>query len=385
MRQREDLVFSMAEYGRRLASLRRAMARRELEAMIVTIPENLCYLTGYQTPGYYWFQALVVPLEAEPFFVTRRLEDSNVQVRTWVSQSFPYDDFENPPLELAKRIEEQDLGKARIGYERHSYFFRASEQDTCMKALPDAEFVDAYGIIEQLRLVKSAEEIEVMRRAARTTEAGMQAGIDAISAGVTENDVAAEIQWAMTKAGSEYPAIAPFVASGWRGSIGHATWEGRRIEPNEAVFLEVGGCVARYHTAMMRTVFVGDAPEVVRRAEAVVRDAMDATMAAIKPGVPAQEVDRIARKVIREGAPDSAQASRTGYSIGLAFAPDWGEGHILSLLEGQEQPLEENMTFHLIPWVQVPGMAGVGLSETVRVTATGCESLFDFPRQVFIR
>lgn len=385
MRQREDLVFSMAEYGRRLASLRRAMARRELEAMIVTIPENLCYLTGYQTPGYYWFQALVVPLEAEPFFVTRRLEDSNVQVRTWVSQSFPYDDFENPPLELAKRIEEQDLGKARIGYERHSYFFRASEQDTCMKALPDAEFVDAYGIIEQLRLVKSAEEIEVMRRAARTTEAGMQAGIDAISAGVTENDVAAEIQWTMTKAGSEYPAIAPFVASGWRGSIGHATWEGRRIEPNEAVFLEVGGCVAHYHTAMMRTVFVGDAPEVVRRAEAVVRDAMDATMAAIKPGVPAQEVDRIARKVIREGAPDSAQASRTGYSIGLAFAPDWGEGHILSLLEGQEQPLEENMTFHLIPWVQVPGMAGVGLSETVRVTATGCESLFDFPRQVFIR
>src|SRR5690625_1159684 len=385
MRQRDDLVFSMAEYGRRLASLRRSMARRELDAMIVTIPENLCYLTGYQTPGYYWFQALVVPLEGEPFFVTRRLEDSNVHVRTWVALSFPYDDFENPPLELAKRIEEQELGGSRIGYERHSYFFRASEQDICKGNLPNADFVDAYGIIEELRLVKSAEEIEVMQRAARTTEAGMQAGIDAVALGANENDVAAEIQWAMTKAGSEYPAIAPFVASGWRGSIGHATWEGRRIEPNEAVFLEVGGCVARYHTAMMRTVFVGDIPEVVSRAEAVVREAMQATMAAIKPGVPAQDVDRIARKVIRDGAPDSAQASRTGYSIGIAFAPDWGEGHILSLLEGQEQPLEENMTFHLLPWVQVPGMAGVGLSETVRVTADGCECFSDFPRQVFCK
>ena len=385
MRQREDLVFTMAEYNRRMTALRRAMVRRELDAMIVTIPENLCYLTGYQTPGYYWFQALVVPLEGSPFFVTRRLEDSNVQVRTWVSQSFPYDDFEQPPLELARRIQDQELDKGRIGYERHSYFFRASEQDICFANLPDAELVDAYGIVEELRLVKSAEEIEVMRQAARTTEAGMQAGIDAISAGATENDVAAEIQWAMTRAGSEYPAIAPFVASGWRGSIGHATWEGRRIEPNEAVFLEVGGCVARYHAAMMRTVFVGDAPDAVRRAEAVVRDAMQATMDAIKPGVPAQEVDRIARAVIREGAPDSTQASRTGYSIGLAFAPDWGEGHILSLLEGQEQVLEENMTFHLIPWVQVPGMAGVGISETVRVTADGCESLFDFPGQVFVK
>ena len=385
MRQREDLVFTMAEYVRRLATLRRAMARRELDALIVTTPENLCYLTGYHTPGYYWFQALVVPLEGEVFFVTRRLEDSNVQTYTWVSSSFPYDDFESPALELARRIDEQGLGEGRLGYERHSYFFRASEQDVCCEALPNATFVDAYGIVEDLRLVKSDDEIEVMRQSARTTEAGMQAGIDAISAGATENDVAAEIQWAMTKAGSEYPAIAPFIASGWRGSIGHATWMGRRIEPNEAVFLEVGGCIARYHTAMMRTVFVGDAPDAVRRAEAVVRDAMRATMETIKPGVPAQEVDRVARAVIREGAPDSAQSSRTGYSIGLAFAPDWGEGHILSLLEGQERLLEENMTFHLIPWVQVPGMAGVGLSETVRVTADGCESLFDFPRQVFVK
>src|SRR5690625_548678 len=118
MRQREDLVFTMAEYNRRMTALRRAMVRRELDAMIVTIPENLCYLTGYQTPGYYWFQALVVPVEGEAFFVTRRLEDSNVDTRTWVSLSFPYDDFEDPPLALARRMQKQGLDGARIGYER---------------------------------------------------------------------------------------------------------------------------------------------------------------------------------------------------------------------------------------------------------------------------
>ena len=385
MRARDDLVFSMAEFNRRLGALRTAMAGRGLDALIVTTPENLFYLTGYQTPGYYWFQALVVPLDGECFMVTRQLEDSNVQTRTWISESHPYQDTEDPPLALARTIESFELATATIGYERHSYFFRATEQDGCFGALPNTRFVDASGLVEALRLVKSDDEIAVMRKAATATEAGMQAGIDATAAGVSENDVAAEMQWAMTKAGGEYPGLAPFVASGWRGAIGHASWEGRTIQEGEAVFLEIGGCVHRYHTAMMRTVIVGEASPAVREAEQLVLEAMAGTMETIKPGVPAGEVDRVARRIIAAGSAGATQSSRSGYSIGIAFAPDWGEGHILSLLDGHERALEENMTFHLIPWVQVPGIAGVGISETVRVTADGCESFHGFPRQVFVK
>lgn len=385
MRQRDDLAFTMAEYGDRLARLRAEMTRREVDALVVTTPENLCYLTGYQTPGYYWFQALVVPLAGEAFMVTRQLEDSNVQTRTWISESHPYRDHEHPQGRLAETMRRFGLGAARVGYERHCWFFRATEQDALFAALPDARFVDCSGIVEAMRVVKSEAEIATMRRAARTTEAGMRAGIAAVAAGVSENDVAAEMQAVMTRAGSEYPAIAPFVASGWRGAVGHATWEGRVIEPGDTVFLELGGCVHRYHTAMMRTVVVGEPAPIVRDAERVVREAMAATMAAIRPGAVASAVDEVARAVIARGAEGTTQAARSGYSIGLAFAPDWGEGHILSLMGGQDRALEENMTFHLIPWVQVPGMAGVGLSETVRVTATGCESLFGFERQVFVR
>ncbi len=382
---RDDLVFSMKEYADRLDRLRRTMAERHVDAFIVTTPENMFYLTGYQTPGYYWFQALVVPLEGEAFMVTRQLEDSNVQTRTWISESHPYQDHEDPPAALARTMIWFGLGQAAIGYERNCYFFRATEQEALFNSLPDARFVDLSGTVEAMRLVKSPAEIELMRRAAKTTEAGMRAGIDAVAAGVSENDIAADMQAAMTRAGSEYPAIAPFVASGWRGAVGHATWEGRIIEHGDVVFLELGGCIHRYHTAMMRTVVVGKAPPEVIEAEALVRDAMAATMDAIRPGVPAHEVDRVARSVISRGAAGATQAARSGYSIGIAFAPDWGEGHILSLMAGHNTPLEENMTFHLIPWVQVPGIAGVGLSETVRVTDSGCESLFSFDRRVFVR
>ncbi len=378
-----ELVFPMAEYERRLRTLRALMEQRGMDAVILTMPHDLFYLTGYQTPGYYWFQALVVPLEQEPFMVTRRLELSNISARTWIKESRPYHDFDNPPRVLADAIAEFGLANARLGYDRDAYFFRAFEQETVKATLPSATFINCTGIVEQLRVVKSDAEIIKMEQAARTTEAGMRAGIEAVAVGVSENDIAAAIYHAMLRAGSEWPALAPFVASGWRGALGHATWERRVIEKADCVFLEVSGCYHRYHAAMMRTVTVGETPKPILEAEKVCREAMDATMAAIRPGVPASAIDTIARKVIAAGAPNAEQASRTGYSIGIGFPPDWGEGHILSMVKGHDRPLERNMTFHLIPWVQVRGHGGVGLTETIVVTETGCRSLFNLERRVF--
>ena len=121
----------------------------------------------------------------------------------------------------------------------------------------------------------------------------------------------------------------------------------------------------------------------MREAERIVVAAVEASMAAMKPGVPAGEVDAVNRAILADNRFGAVQATRSAYSIGIAFAPDWGEGHILSILPGEECPLEENMTFHLIPWIQVHGRAGIGISETVRVTPTGAESFFTFERKIF--
>src|SRR5690606_8502191 len=92
MRQRDDMTFPFSEYMRRLDELRARMAKRLLDAVVISDPENLMYLTDYQTTGYSFFQALVVPLEKEPFMITRRLEESNVHARTWVEITRPYPD-----------------------------------------------------------------------------------------------------------------------------------------------------------------------------------------------------------------------------------------------------------------------------------------------------
>ncbi|ANC29760.1 ectoine hydrolase [Isoptericola dokdonensis] len=377
MRQRDDMTFPFSEYERRLAELRGRMADRLLDAVVISDPENLMYLTDYQTTGYSFFQALVVPLSDEPFMITRAMEESNVHARTWVELTRPYPDTGDAIQGLVHALREFGLHTKDIGYERNSYYFPAYHQDYVHTALTDGRLVDCFGIVEEGRICKSEHEIEVMRRAARATEVGMRAGIEACAAGVTENDVAAEISAAMFRAGGEFPAVMPYVTSGPRTMIGHATWEGRVVQPGEHVFLEVGGCFRRYHTAMMRTVVLDELSPSMAVAQERMKLALREVEAAIRPGLTVSDADNIVRSIITDNGVGARLITRSGYSIGIAFPPSWDEGYIASLNQGNPAILREGMTFHIIPWMWgVDGDKTVGISDTVHVTARGCESFF---------
>jgi Xaa-Pro dipeptidase len=385
MRQRDDLAFPMLEYERRLHELRQRMEQRDIEVMLTTTPENITYLTGFESPGHWYFQGLLVPLEGEPVMVPRLSEDTGVQALSWIEISRAYQDFEHPMDILRDTLLEFDFHNKRTGYEKDCWFFTAAQQERLFASCPATNFIDCSGIIEEARLVKSDFEVEMIRKAARTAEAGMRAGIEAVEAGVTENDIAAEILYAMTKAGSEWPSIVPFVASGERGAIVHATWAGRTIQPGDIILLEVGGCLKRYHAAMMRTGFVGEPNKQAREAEKVVQEAVNLALETIKPGLTAGQVDAVSRQFIAKSSFGGVQASRSAYSIGIAVPPDWGEGHILSMQPNNPHVLQTNMVFHLLPWVQIPGKGGVSFSETIRVTQDGCETLTNFERKLFVK
>lgn len=378
MKKRDDMTFPIAEYERRLKELRDRMARRLLDAVIISDPENLFYLTDYQTTGYSFFQALVVPLDDEPFMITREMEESNIFARTWVELSRPYSDTGDAIQMLIQSLREFGLADKVIGYERNSYFLPAYQQDRFRTSFNTGRMMDCFGIVEQGRVRKSPVEIEVMYKAAVATEAGIRAGFEACEAGVTENDVAAAISAAMFRAGGEFPAVMPYVTSGPRSMIGHATWEGRVIQPGDHVFLEVGGCFRRYHTAMMRTVVLGEPSPSMVNAQERMKHALDEVRAAIRPGLTVSDADNIVRNIISENEVGARLITRSGYSIGIAFPPSWDEGYIISLKQGDASVLEEGMTFHIIPWMWgVDGDKTVGISDTIHVTADGCQSFFN--------
>lgn len=386
MKPRDDMTFPFAEYERRMLALRQRISQRCLDAVVITDPENIMYLTDYQTTGYSFFQALVVPLEQEPFMITRALEASNVYARTWVEITRPYPDTGDAIQMLVDALREFGLSEKRIGYERNSYFFPAYQQDFIHTTLRKAKLLDCFGIVEQGRVCKSEVEIELMRRAAVATEAGMQAGLDASVAGVSENDIAAAVSAAMFRAGGEPPAVMPYITSGPRSMIGHATWEGRVVQPGEHVFLEVGGCYRRYHTAMMRTVVLGKLSNSMHEAQEKMKHALSMLHEYIQPGMTVSDADNLIRNIITENSVGAELITRSGYSIGIAFPPSWDEGYIISLKQGESRILEPGMTFHIIPWMWgVDGDKTCGISDTIYITENGCKSFFTLDRDFVVK
>ncbi len=386
MKQRDDMTFAFGEYERRISDLRARIAQRNLDAVVISDPENIMYLTDYQTTGYSFFQALVVPLEDEPFMITRAMEESNVIARTWVEKTRPYPDTGDAIQMLVDALREFGLANKRIGYERNSYFFPAYHQDCIHTTLKDGKLLDCFGIVEQGRIIKSPAEIELMRKAAMATEAGMKAGIEAAQVGVTENEIGAAISAAMFNAGGEAPAVMPYVTSGPRSMIGHATWEGRSVQENEHVFLEVGGCYRRYHTAMMRTVVMGELTDSMYHAQERMKLALQSLHNYVQPGMTVSDVDNLVRNIISENEVGARLITRSGYSIGIAFPPSWDEGYIISLKQGESAILEEGMTFHIIPWMWgVDGNKTCGISDTIYITNQGCESFFTLPQDFTVK
>lgn len=385
MNKRDDMTFEPEEYERRLYELRQRIEARRLDAVVITDPENIMYLTDYQTTGYSFFQALIVPLEQEPFMITRALEESNVIHRTWVEVTRPYPDTGDAIQMLVDALREFNLADKRIGYERNSYFFPAYQQDFIHTTLTGGKLLDCFGIVEEGRICKSSAEIELMRKAAFATEAGMKAGLAASVSGVTENEIAAEISAAMFRAGGEAPSVMPYVTSGPRTMIGHATWEGRTVLPNEHVFLEVGGCYRRYHTAMMRTAINGELTDSMYKAQELMKLALTSLHDYVQPGMTVSDVDGMVRNIISHNDVGARLVTRSGYSIGIAFPPSWDEGYICSLKQGDSTILREGMTFHIIPWMWgIDGNKTCGISDTIYVTDTGIKSFFNLEKDFTI-
>ncbi|MBI2964642.1 MAG: aminopeptidase P family protein [Chloroflexi bacterium] len=375
MRKPANLYFSLDEYRQRLDGVRARMAERGVDVLLLHTPENIYYLSGYQTPGYYWYMALVVPTDREPVLIPPPHEESLVPAYSIFDSYVTYRDNADWVATTANVLRDLGCERKRIGYEQMSWFFRVGEYERLKAFLPDATLVSASGTVEQRRMIKSPEEIEYMRRAAAAAEAGIRAGIEAARVGATENDVAAEVVRAQLAHNSEYSGLPPFITSGPRSMLVHATWSGRELQRDEIVFLEVPGCINRYHAAMTRSVWLGDPPDLLLRANETNTEALRLAKEAIRPGAAAHVAFEIARDRITAGNVGYRQGRRIAYSIGIAFPPGWDEGHIISINDGETRAFQPGMTFHLITTMRIAGIGAVGCSDTVMVASKGCETL----------
>ncbi|WP_413726019.1 M24 family metallopeptidase [Sodalis sp. RH16] len=375
-----DSAFPKQEFDSRIAKLQAILRDKSIDLYLTSGAENIFYLSGQQTPGYYVFQCLAIPVQGEPFLVLRELESYNARFNTYLESLYGYGDGFSPAQALASAIEQEGWKGKRIAIDRNAWFLTVNIFDELAARL--GEMQDGSGFAESLRRVKSPLEILALEEAARENDAGMRAGIQAARAGVDENAIAGAIMGATIAAGSEYMGMEPFVTSGPRSGVPHTTWRRRVIQSGDVVVLETAGCHHRYHAALFRTIMVGDVPQQARDWHNITLDALAAAMAAMKPGNLCSDVHDAAQRVIDAGGATNAYRKRTGYSMGISFAPDWGEGNILHLNKGYDVELVEGMAFHIPITLREYARFTVACSETVIVTRDGCRPLSKIPRDL---
>ena len=381
-------LFDAAEYADRLARTRAAMAAAGLDALIVTDPSNMGWLTGYDGWSFYVHQAVILFHDGEPLWWGRPQDRAGAAQTVWMSddalRGYPETSVQNPdahPFETVPAILAEGRAR-RIGVEMDNYYFSAAALEVLRRAMPNAAFVDATGLVNWRRAVKSPAEIALMTEAARIAERMHEAVAAAMAPGVRKCDVVAEAMAAGVRglpgAGGDYPAIAPIAPSGREAAAAHLTWNDRPLEAGEATYFEIAGCRRRYHCPLSRTYFLGDPPAEMLRAQEAVLAGIDAAMMAARPGALCEEVAEAVYAAFR--ARGFHKDSRTGYPVGLSYPPDWGE-RTMSLRPGDRTPLQENMTFHLMPGLWTPDW-GVAITETFVVTPVGGLALASLPREI---
>jgi Xaa-Pro dipeptidase len=380
------LPFSDGEFERRLNSVRASMTARDLDAFVSFTPENLYYLTAHDTPGYYFYQACVVTPDHPPINVLRRMETTNTLGRSWSRLAVSYEDREDPIELTLALLRELGVISKTIGVEAQAWFISPQRYLQLRHEVEreGGRLRDASGLVEELRVIKSEEELTYIRTAAQIAGEGMQAAIGASRAGTNESEVAAAAFAELIRAGSEYAGLPPFLTSGPRTSLAHATWDGRTYEPGDVLAYELPGVVKRYCAALFRCGTVGQPTTEVSQRAAMVCEALESVIDAIHPGATSHEVHSASKAAFERAGYGHLLDHRTGYSIGINYPPDWGEGEIMSIWEGDERPLQPGMTFHLVPGFLELGRYAIIVSDTVLVTETGCEVVTDFPRDLFV-
>ncbi|WP_194074641.1 M24 family metallopeptidase [Oceanobacillus halophilus] len=388
------VFFPISEYQERLTKTKHRMAASGIDVLLVTDPANMNYLSGYDAWSFYVHQLLVIFIEEDQPYWIGRGQDASAAIHTsWLDKEhiYPYaDDYvqstEKHPMEFVSDfIKSKNRDKHRIAAEFDAYYFTAMNFLKLQEGLPNAKFKDGTNLVNWVRIIKSENEIECIKIASQISEIAMQAAFDTIEPGVKQSDAVAAISHAQIRGtddyGGDYPAIVPLLPTGEKTSACHLTWTDETFKPGDPVIIEIGGCYKRYHSPLARTIILGMPDERSQYIADVVVEGINTTLDVIQPGMTCGEVELVWKKVIEKHG--ILKDSRLGYSMGLNYPPDWGE-HTASLRAGDKTVLEPNMTFHMIPGIWLDNM-GIEISESFRVTETGCEVLADFPRELLVK
>jgi Xaa-Pro dipeptidase len=378
--------FGIDMYTSRLEALRRLQVANNIDCLVFMPGANLHYFTGLtphlsERPTVFLVPAKGTPAALLPAFEAQTAQDHLAQIPSWGPAGvrlFTYRDEDGHEGAFQQAAAELELAGKVIGVEYLA--MRLLEARRIEQAASGCRLVATEPWLPQLRMAKDETETACMRRAIDIAERALQRmlGEQAIRLGRTERQVAADLQVALLREGGQGEAFSPIVVAGPNSALPHAGPSDRPMQIGDLVTLDWGTVYEGYRSDITRTFVLGSpSPEIEQIYDAVLA-ANEAARLAIRPGLPAQEVDRVARRAITLAGYGDYFTHRTGHGLGLeTHEPPY-------MVEGNLDLLRPGMTFTVEPGIYVPGLGGVRIEDDVCVTEEGVETLTTLPRELMV-
>jgi Xaa-Pro aminopeptidase len=345
-----------------------AFGELKVDALLVSALPNIRYLSGFTGDN---ALLLLSPesstLYTDPRFTIQAADECTCPVQT----------VTKGPLDAAVVASIQRKKWKRIGFEGSRMLFETYQR--IKSALRSgASLKPLAPVVEKLRMIKSPEEIERIRRSVLTNSKAFEKTIGSIRPGVSESSIAGELEYRMRRLGAEKAAFDTIVAFGARAALPHARPTAARLSNGELVLIDMGSCQDGYMSDMTRVVFLGRPSNRLRKMYGAVAKAQLAAINAVRPGVTAAHVDRQARKVLETEGLGKAFVHSTGHGLGL-------EIHELPRLGKRDKTrLEPGMAITIEPGAYIRDFGGIRIEDTVLVTQSGCEILTPTSKELMV-
>ena len=377
----KELAFAPSEYQRRVRAVQARMQAEAVEFLVISSTPNLGYLTGYDSTMPSGYTIGILGASGSVSLHTSELEAPCALLSSTIEkiEVFYWTDAQDTAAQLSDILSELGANGKRIGIEMGNATISSTGFDTrsflrLQERLPMAEFVDATSFVLEVRKVKSEEELVYMRQAGQYTALGLQASIQAAAEGRTDNELVAAGYHAMVSAGSELMSIDPMIVTGARtGYMPHIPYRRVELKRGDPVYMEYSGCHNRYNAPSMRSAVIGKPSDELNRLANASLNIIEILLESIAPNRTGTDIALEAKRGLVDAPTGAFFHGGFGYSVGLGYQPTWSEIP-LYIAEGAEEELRSGMTFHLPICIWIPGAKiGVGFSETVVVTDSGCE------------
>lgn len=361
----------------KINELKNWLAQHQIPLAYISHPGSIAYFTGYHSEPHERVLALFIALDQDPFLFTPALEVEAAKKSSWKYDVVGYLDTENPWKKIAMEITSRYGNPKACALEKSALSLDRYEVLTSF--FTDTSFEkDLSPVIQHMQLIKTPQEIEGLLEAGTWADIAFEIGFSAIQAGVSEQEIVAEIEYQLKRQGVSHMSFDTMVLAGARAADPHGAPNNTLLTENQLVLFDLGVVWKGYCSDATRTVAYKEPTPFQKEIHRIVLDAQLAAQNAVKPGVTASQLDRIARQVIEDAGYGLYFNHRLGHGIGTSVH------EFPSIVEGNDLVIQEGMCFSIEPGIYLPNQVGVRIEDCVYVTKDGCVPFTKTPKELLI-